>query len=162
MSQVWFTSDLHFGHKNIGTFRDRVNDSEGNTALIRDDWERCVSKRDTVWMLGDIAFDDEGFRDVRLLPGTKNLVLGNHDTYPIRMYAAAFNKVKGLARYKNSWLSHSPIHPEELRGKKNLHGHVHRGTLDDERYFNCCVDNLWKVVDRSLISLDELRKLGVL
>jgi hypothetical protein len=29
---------------------------------------------------------------------------------------------------------------------------------DDPRYFNCCPENLWPTVGRSIISLEEIRK----
>lgn len=58
-----------------------------------------------------------------------------------------FNKVCGFEKYKKSWLSHAPIHPAELRGKINIHGHVHDATITDEnglpdlRYFNVSLEN---------------------
>ena len=162
MAKVWFTSDLHLGHKNIATFRKEVTSQEHNTALISEDWFTYVGKRDIVWVLGDIAFTDDGLANFFALPGTKRIVLGNHDPFPANRYTARCDMVRGAHRYKNTWLTHIPIHPAELRGKHNLHGHVHYATLDDDRYFNCCVENCLKVVGRTLISLDELRQLNVI
>ena len=55
-------------------------------------------------------------------------------------------------------MSHAPIHPNELRGRFNLHGHVHQnsitlpdGSLDD-RYINCCVEMSYGIPQ----SLDKL------
>ena len=53
----------------------------------------------------------------------------------------------GLEKYKGAWLSHAPIHPAELRGKINIHGHVHYANVLDEtgkldnRYFNVSLEN---------------------
>ena len=79
------------------------------------------------------------------LNGNKNLILGNHDIQ-LRDWVY-FNKVVGFEKYKGTWLSHAPIHPAELRGKLNIHGHVHYATITtpsgvvDARYFNCSIEN---------------------
>jgi len=167
MSQVWFTSDLHFGHENIGNFRRGVDDDQDNRRRISEEWIGAVKKRDVVWILGDAAFTDDGYKSLIDLPGRKKIALGNHDPFNIETYGQHFETVVGLHRYKKAWLSHAPIHPAELRGRKSLHGHVHYKSIEldsgalDDRYFNCCVENLWSTVGRAVISLDELRKLGV-
>ena len=71
--------------------------------------------------------------------------MGNHDTDSgerqdiLRMLIMLYkiNKVGSLYKYKNKfWLSHAPIHPQELRGLKNVHGHCHNNSIDDNRYIN--------------------------
>jgi len=158
MSNVWFCSDLHFGHKNIGKFRE-IDSEEANRNRICEDWKECVTKRDSLYVLGDACFMMETLSEFDSLPGEKILIRGNHDRLDTQAYLKHFKSVEGILRYKEFWLTHAPIHPEELRGKVNLHGHVHYATIQDERYFNCCPENLWKVIDRSLISLDEIRRL---
>jgi calcineurin-like phosphoesterase family protein len=161
MANVLFCSDLHFGHANIGKFRKNIGESgdAGNRNVIENDWREKVTKRDIVYVLGDAAFSSDGLMSLSKLPGKKILIRGNHDTLPIRDYLDVFDEVYGLFRYKEFWLSHAPIHPEELRGKVNLHGHVHSATLKDSRYFNCCPENLWDAVGSSLASLQEVRGL---
>jgi calcineurin-like phosphoesterase family protein len=44
MTNVWFTSDLHFGHKNIQKFRLEVESSEHNDQRIILDWHSNVNK----------------------------------------------------------------------------------------------------------------------
>lgn len=160
MSNVWFCSDLHLGHKNIGKFRaPLVTSTEENTHRIVSDWQTHVTKRDDVYVLGDWCFDMGMLNMLQTLPArAKYLIRGNHDEFDLGVYAKYFNNVYGLKRYKEFWLSHAPIHPDELRGKFNLHGHVHYNTLKDQRYFNCCPENLWPKYGRCLVSLDELRK----
>ncbi len=48
--------------------------------------------------------------------------------------------MQSLVKYKNFWLSHAPVHPGELSGKKNLHGHTHFELMGDPRYINVCVE----------------------
>lgn len=162
MSNVWFCSDLHLGHKNIGKFRaPLVNSTEENTERIFSDWKKHVTKRDVVYVLGDFCFDRDVW--VRLLDELTAdkiyLIRGNHDDkFSTSKLLDFFDEVYGLARYKEFWLSHVPIHNEELRGKVNLHGHVHYSSINDPRYFNCCPENLWPKYGRCLVSLDEIRK----
>lgn len=159
MSNVWFCSDLHLGHKNIGKFRaPLVNSTEENNNRIINDWERHVTKNDHVYILGDWCFDYELIPKLCHLKGHKFLVRGNHDTFGLEVYSSYFDDIFGLRKYKEFWLSHAPIHPDELRGKVNVHGHVHYASINDNRYFNCCPENLWPKYGRCLVTLDELRK----
>ncbi len=168
MSNVWFCSDLHIGHKNIGKFRSPMGehwkDEEANRETVRQAFLNVVDKRDIVYCLGDIAFTMEAIDFFKELPGKKILIRGNHDTCNTSAYLKAFEEVYGLWKYKEFWLSHPPIHPDELRGRVNLHGHVHYNTvvgpvnLPDPGYYNCWPEALWPKYRRPLVSLDEIRK----
>ena len=162
MANVWFCSDLHIGHKNIGNFRKEVGSEQGNRDYIKFWWDTLVTKRDLVWVLGDAAFTEEAIDWIGQLNGEKRLVRGNHDDLPTTSYLRAFTEVYGLYKYKGIWLSHAPIHSDELRGKPNCHGHTHYqnmqlGGIDDPRYLNCCVENLRRSFGFPLISLDQVR-----
>ena len=61
--------------------------------------------------------------------------------------------MNGLFKKYGFWLSHCPVHPNELRHKKNIHGHVHNKTVDDDRYINVCCD----VVNYTPVELDKIR-----
>ena len=154
---TYIISDLHFGHKNIGNFRG-FDSMEEHEELICDQWQSTV-KRDTdkVWVLGDAAFTVAGLIKLHGLRGRKFLTRGNHDMLSTAMFAAAFEEIYGIFKYKKSghigaWLSHAPIHPYELRGCINIHGHVHYkdimtdhwapgedyARIKDPRYVNVC------------------------
>lgn len=174
MANVWFCSDLHVGHRNIGNFRKEVKDDQDNRDYIKLWWDRLVTKRDLVWVLGDSAFTEEGIDWIAQLKGEKRLVRGNHCDLPTTSYLRAFSEIYGIVKYKGMWLTHAPIHPEELRGKPNCHGHVHyhsikaqdvnmnfeiiKSEFDDERYLNCCVENFTAELGRPLASLIEVRR----
>ena len=53
---IWFTSDLHLGHRAVINFQDRPFGTveEMNEALIKN-WNFLVAKNDTVYILGDIS-----------------------------------------------------------------------------------------------------------
>lgn len=157
MSNVWFLSDLHAGHKNICKFRTQFTSEEEHYNHVKEKYHAVVTKRDHVYFLGDIAFNKERLDDISKWAGEKKiLIAGNHCTDHLTMkeLCNTFDDVYSLKKYKEFWISHAPIHPNELRGKFNLHGHVHFATIDDDRYFNCCLEN----TNYAPISLDEIRK----
>ncbi len=155
---VYFTSDLHLGHKNIHKFRGGFSSEEEHQTYIIKAWKTTITKRDDVYVLGDACFTMEALDLLRDLPGTKHLIRGNHDELYTQAYLKVFKNVYGLKKYKEFWLSHAPIHPQELRGRVNLHGHVHYQTVPDNNYFNCCVENLDAHFKRPFVELDQLRK----
>lgn len=81
-SNIWFTSDHHFGHKNIIRFSNRpfTDVFDMDEALIGK-WNAVVGIKDTVYHLGDIFFCPSS--EARLLRerlnGSIHLIRGNHD-----------------------------------------------------------------------------------
>ena len=144
MSQVFFISDLHLGHRNILKYSPNrfpgVTTVDEHDQALMDTWNQTVNRKDLVWVLGDVAMTREGLDKVAGLNGRKKLVLGNHDEFSMYEYLDYFDHVCGLAKEYGAWLSHAPIHPDELRGKKNIHGHLHSKTIPDERYINVSVE----------------------
>jgi calcineurin-like phosphoesterase family protein len=88
----------------------------------------------------------------------KVLVLGNHDILTTQEYLSVFDEVQGLVKKYGMWISHAPVHPNELRGKYNVHGHVHYASIEDDRYFNVCPEVLWPKYGRCLVSLQEMNE----
>lgn len=83
MSNVFFTSDTHFGHANIIKYCDRPFSSveEMNYELIKR-WNEKVQPGDIIYHLGDFGFlpDEDAFaRIITRLNGNKVLIFGNHD-----------------------------------------------------------------------------------
>lgn len=164
MSKVWVSSDWHIGHKNIhkfrckelGFFRDFENEGE-HCEWLMDFCLSNVTKYDTMILTGDIVFTEEALRIVGSLPGRKVLVKGNHDVKKSEYYPKVFDQVHGLLRHKHCWFSHAPIHPVELRGKVNVHGHVHYNTLEDTvNYQSICVEELIKIFGTPCVLWEDL------
>ncbi len=123
-SGVWFVADLHFGHKNIGTWRG----IEDHDEFLIDKWNSCgIRSRDQVWVLGDVAFNGKGLEKVARLLGKKSLVMGNHDNMASARYLNFFQKVWGAAEYNGMILTHVPVAWECIRPRYtcNVHGHTH-------------------------------------
>ena len=139
MPETWFTSDTHYGHKNILLFEKEARPfdtiEEMNEALISN-YNSVVGDQDIVYHLGDFAFGQRHIDIAGRLKGQKRLVLGNHDTYPCESYLRYFTKLYGVKYWEKCILSHMPIHmynsAEHLRSYKirganflNVHGHLH-------------------------------------
>ena len=79
---IWFTSDTHFGHKNILKYTDRPFSSveEMDEALI-ENWNNRVKNDDEIYHLGDVALcSPSKLRKVLArLKGKIYLIRGNHD-----------------------------------------------------------------------------------
>lgn len=80
---IWFTSDHHFGHKNIIEFSRRpfASVEEMNAELVRR-WNEKVSEDDLVYHLGDFALMPASkLRKLRAqLNGKIYLISGNHES----------------------------------------------------------------------------------
>lgn len=140
--KIWFTSDTHFGHKNILTFCERpFNSVEEMDNAIIERWNSKVGKDDIVFHLGDFAFaSNKRWQDlIYKLNGKIYLILGNHDitrwpgTYTMQLFDRVENQMmlKIDNKYK-VYLNHFPFlcydgtyrNPEDCTIQ--LHGHVHQ------------------------------------
>lgn len=151
MSNIYHISDLHLGHKNIlkfaKEFRGFATTVEEHDEILTDRIASKCNKRDRLFIHGDVAMDLNKLNLLNKCKAAKIMIRGNHDNFPLEEYLKVFDNVEGFARRKQAWLSHAPIHPQELRNKINIHGHVHQqsiltGLLKlDQRYVNVCVEN---------------------
>lgn len=156
-----FSSDWHLGHKNICNFDPTYGTEEERSNIIIQNMAGSVRKRDVLWCLGDICFTEERLALLDEIKCQKFLVIGNHDAQHFdswKLYEK-FDRIFGITKKYGCWLSHAPIHPTELRGKFNIHGHTHSvfmerdefelvngvdeylGREKDPRYINMCVEN---------------------
>jgi len=151
MSQVLIISDTHFGHNNICKFRPEFETVEQHDITIYSNIMSMLRKNDTLWLLGDCFFTEDSYeylRDFSVACSQVNMTIGNHDTdsnQKMRLLHEnfhLFNKVGGLFKTSGAWLSHAPLHPAELRGKVNVHGHVHTASLPDKNYYNVSCENV--------------------
>lgn len=155
MCTVRFIADYHFGHETCATkFRGFKNAFEMNEHIVNEH-NKIVRKKDLTYILGDITMEtDKWYFYLDQMNGRKKVILGNHDKMKnIPELLKYVEEVGAIVKYKDIFLTHVPVHPQELeyRVSKNIHGHLHeynvtksiiegtRNTLDnekDERYFN--------------------------
>lgn len=156
---VFFTSDLHLGHKTICKYRTKFDTPKEHDDYVIDKI-LALGKRDILFVLGDFLFDGDHYEEyIERLAKKKcriKLVMGNHDSK--KLYKEdIFEMQLPLFSYKGMWVSHCPIHPQEMRNRtKNIHGHLHLEsvmmeqrngdfnptfkTVKDPRYFNVNLD----------------------
>lgn len=164
MSESYFSGCFHLGHKAILKYRPKIvfrgetiflENNLQHDELIVDIINSKVTKRDALYAMGDICFSMESIHLLgKLKAGRRYLVMGNHDTCHISEYAKYFDDIYGLRRYKDFWLSHCPIHPDELYGKFNIHSHLHTKNIKDSRYVNVNMD----MVGHIPVSFTDIKK----
>lgn len=135
--EIWFTSDIHFGHSNIIKHANRpfADVEEMDEGLVRE-WNARIGKEDTVYFLGDFSFHKEPkTRDIffNLNGRNKHLVRGNHDGkavtgLPWTTQSDLTTLKFGGNRFE---LCHYPLEVWNAahHGAFHLHGHSH-GTLE--------------------------------
>lgn len=118
MGKIFFTSDLHFSHKNVIKYCQRPFEgiAEMERILI-ENWNSVVGPQDTVYVLGDVFFCGKQRAEdiIKKLNGYKILVKGNHDWPTEKMKTVGFNeahkqlKVELLGHHIK--LCHFPFRP---------------------------------------------------
>ena len=157
MSNVYFTSDWHLNHKNIHKLRLIVSSEADNEQKIIDSC-KVLHKKDTLFLLGDICFTEDSLKFIKELPACRKILIkGNHDLPDTRKLLEVFDSVDGHRTYKKWWLNHCPIHPDELRGRNCVHGHLHYATLPDKRYLNLSPERSYPEYGSYLMSLNQVQ-----
>ena len=101
---IFLTSDLHFGHRNIiriGKGRPFDSIQEHDEALI-ENWNSVVKPGDLVYVLGDLSIEttiDEIRKPLSRLNGAKHLILGNHDRKKIHLQLRDENLWQSVREY---------------------------------------------------------------
>lgn len=147
----FFTSDPHFGHKNIMRpdycNRPWTTVEEMDEALIQR-WNEVVGPDDHVFVLGDVSFHKPARTKeiIARLNGTKYLVKGNHDRGEEAMKAMGFEWVSPHVLYTVQGLFQLIHNPDDATVTSGhvLCGHVHNfwrtKQIGDVRYTNVGVD----------------------
>lgn len=158
MSKTYFCSDWHLGHRNILKYRPMFRSIEQHNQTFIDNFNRVVRKRDVVYFLGDICFTEESLEIIKNLNYCRKILyIGNHDLTDTKLLYTAFDEVYAFRSFKNYWLSHCPIHPQELRNRiGNIHGHLHASVLEDEdkKYFDVSPEKH----NFELVDFEDIRK----
>ena len=132
----YYISDLHIGHANVIKFDNRpFKDTDEMFQTILTNWNKTVTNKDTVYILGDFiwAKENQWCDIVKQFKGHKVLIKGNHDPkqfsdktkklfLDIKDYAVVTDGVNKLV------LSHYPIICYTKDYSPNvfmLYGHVH-------------------------------------
>ena len=135
---IYFTSDLHFWHKNAILYTNRPFGTveEMNEKLI-EYWNSTVHKNDEVYILGDVTMvkPNRATEILAQLKGRKCLLMGNHDYFAReKQFDPAACGIEWVKMYHElHWqgrtfvLCHYPFVSwnKDSHGSYNLHGHSH-------------------------------------
>lgn len=175
MPNVFFTADLHCGHRKIlemykwRPYAD-AGDIEAHDNALIEQWNSTVSKHDIVYILGDLSLKStyETRKILERLNGRKYLCPGNHDSSLKGLYNKYFDKVEQImtVKFKKSIfpflqedaefvLCHYPLAEWAgmHQGVYHLHGHCHGNIRSsDSRRTDVGID----ATHRIIISLSEI------
>ena len=157
MADIWFTSDLHFGHDREFVWKVRgYKDVEDMNKQQIEKFNSVVKPEDTVYILGDTMLGDNvtGEECLAKLNGHKIMILGNHDTAKrIEIYKKYVDEMvyATVIKYKKKviYLSHYPTltasYDDALcSAVLNFHGHTHQTTnflTGQPHYYHVGVDS---------------------
>jgi len=178
---IWFTSDTHFGHRNMvekftladGSPARKFASVEEMDETMITRWNEVVRPSDHVYHLGDVTMHRQlgqiKYSVLDRLAGHKRLVLGNHDADKVENYLQWFEKIFASRVLDQILFTHIPVHPESLgRFRANVHGHTHHQCLPpvtkiDQKgygrvervvpYINICVEQ----TDYRPLSLEQIK-----
>lgn len=158
---IFVTSDWHLGEEKILKHRSMFKNIEEHDNHLLDGYRSVVGAGDTVYFLGDICSTGTSFNHIRKLHGRKFLIMGNNDRFKALDYLGAFDDIKGPLKYEGMWLTHQPIHEQELYSKPNIHGHTHdQYVLGDDYKVNLWYFNASPEVNAYYpINLDSITEL---
>jgi calcineurin-like phosphoesterase family protein len=122
---IWVTADLHLDHDNIIKYCNRPFSSTGEmAAVLLDNIRRNVAHKDTLYILGDFAWDKKAFEryaeEVKAWCPDTIWLKGNHDYKQKQLQHAAVVRHNKRKYY----LSHYPL-ATIAPGYTNVHGHCH-------------------------------------
>lgn len=168
MSNRFVISDTHFHHERMLSFIDKsgnvvrpFSSVEEVDDLMISNWNKTVTKRDTIWHLGDVFSgpEEQAIKTLRRLNGNKKLILGNHD-HLTPEFMACFNEISLWKKFgkEDMIFSHMPLDDSVINECSptaiNVHGHIHSNKSPTARHFNVSVEN----INYMPISFDEIRQ----
>lgn len=123
MSEVWFTSDQHFGHQMVSELRGKDSVTQHDDWLMTC-WNSVVAKNDVVYVLGDVSLNhNKAIEAMGKLRGIKYLISGNHDAcHPLHSDWAAKTR-----RYLEVFRGVSTVACQEINGDKVMLSHFPYG-----------------------------------
>lgn len=132
-SKLFFTSDLHLGHKNIIQYCNRPYETTDEMdSNIIDVWNNTVSQTSIVVFGGDFSLSLSKSSLINELNGQIYMVRGNHDNSKhIKIYAGKCEKIVDILRVivgkQLIVVTHYPmiVWENSHYGSWHLHGHCH-------------------------------------
>lgn len=140
----YFCADMHIGDKNVLGYRPQFVTLGYHDEFMWDLLSK-VKPRDEVTFVGDCFVGVECPDILKKFSFKKRLVIGNHD-FERKLHYTKFIDI--IDDFEGGWrwakhpyiVSHYPVHPLALRGRLNIHGHLHEQIIPDKRYINVSME----------------------
>ena len=162
---TWIWSDLHLGHEPSRTVFGRpFPTAAAADEAMMEAWYEQVAEGEPIICLGDVTVDGEALAHHqqwwRKAPGTKWLVLGNHDVDPVNRIRPFEIDRTAVTLYAAGdpplLLTHVPL-LQAPHGAVNVHGHLHeQESPTPNRHINVSVEQL----NYRPARLSEIRRLA--
>jgi calcineurin-like phosphoesterase family protein len=158
--RIFFTSDTHFGHKNLLKFCPKTRlgkDIEEHDEILIREWNNAASPNDIIYHHGDFCFGNSAYAEalIKRLNGRIHLIWGNHDSVFLNN-AKLRQRFEWTGHYREISLPipgkrlekqkicmfHFPIHEWHKihKGSFHLYGHVHGSVTLPGRALDVGVD----------------------
>lgn len=139
MPEVFYTSDLHIGHRFVAGIRGFVHEDErsmefglnpiervdtgAHDAELARNWDAVVGPKDTVYVLGDISINGKqhALDWIAERPGTKHLIAGNHDPVHPGIYRTRAHKL--MPHWLQYFETIQPFTTRKLEGRYVMLSH---------------------------------------
>lgn len=153
MSNVFVTSDTHYGHRNIIPYCNRPFSSVGEMdGFMIKSHKKTVTDNDLLIHVGDFSFHSKSSHPLYDLPGRKVLICGNHDGRAIRKASYWAEVYPTTFEHNGLIFSHYPIDID--LNKTLIHGHIHHHPSSRPNHINACVEH-WNYTPVLLTTLLE-------
>ena len=155
----YFTSDPHFGHRNILTWaRPQFNTVEEHDAFLVDlymSWAKKLTASDEFWVLGDI-FNLDYLYLMSYFKAKTVLVMGNHDPHKdIDKFRHYFDIVHEYPVYISDKICVSHVPQAVFDDQVNVYGHLHGNIIDKPNYISACLE----ITNYKLVSEKQVNSL---
>lgn len=154
MSEIWISSDLHFGHDKEFIWKDRGFSSvdEMNETII-ENFNNIISPNDYLILLGDCIMGDiENINYLKRLNGNITIVRGNHDT---ENRVVNYIMLPNVATVENAFYMTYKKYHFYLSHYPSICGNYDDGSSLHKHMLNICghihTKDKWHDVDKGLI-----------
>lgn len=152
----FFGADFHLSDPRIIKYREQFPTLGYHDEYFMDVVLAKLRPVDLLTMVGDCVINEKSLALIKKLPCRKILLMGNHDLER----RINFSDLVGVVdEVKSSWkwrkrfnVIHIPPHPDHLRGKHIVHGHLHEDIIPDPRYISVSME----ATDYRLIQAEEI------
>jgi len=143
---IYFSADFHWGDDRLDLLRRPFTLPQEVVGTILLNFS-CITPNDTLYLLGDIALDENWIKPLRFIKGKKILIPGNYDRLSSDIYKQYFDEISEskqieIKNDKGEILPLNLVHypTKGIAESFNLCGHIHDVWKVQKNILNVGVD----------------------